>query len=237
MKAFGQLDFGYKNDAEGKSSGSHLEEAYVGLDFGNVAVSIGQQNYATDDFGVYAAYEASLSEDAFDAQGTSGNDVIRADVNLGSLNLIATTELDAEGENSEDGESFDLLVSTELQGVELAAAYQTMKTDVNADSVDTFGVSAMADLGIAKIGADYSSTDDVQDQINLVAKMGVAQSTQIAVGLNNVDPEQGDDVTEWYANLTYKFPQQKNVSVFAEIADTDEDNVDLGYLAGLRVKF
>ncbi|WP_028301640.1 porin [Oceanospirillum beijerinckii] len=237
MKAFGQLDFGYKNDAEGKSSGSHLEEAYVGLDFGNVAVSIGQQNHATDDFGVYAAYEASLSEDAFDAQGTSGNDVIRADVNLGSLNLIATTELDAEGENSEDGESFDLLVSTELQGVELAAAYQTMKTDVNADSVDTFGVSAMADLGIAKIGADYSSTDDVQDQINLVAKMGVAQSTQIAVGLNNVDPEQGDDVTEWYANVTYKFPQQKNVSVFAEIADTDEDNVDLGYLAGLRVKF
>lgn len=237
MKAFGQLDFGYKNDAEGKSSGSHLEEAYVGLDFGSASVSIGQQNYATDEFGVDAAYENKLAEDSFDNQGTSGNDVIRADFNLGAVSVIATTELDAEGENSEDGESFDLFASTELQGVELAAAYQTMKADVNADSVDTFGISAMADLGMAKIGVDFSSTDDVQDQINLVAKLGVAKGTKVAIGLNNVEPEQGDDVTEWYANVTYKFPQQKNVSVFAEIADTDEDNVDLGYLAGLRVKF
>jgi hypothetical protein len=53
----------------------------------------------------------------------------------------------------------------------------------------------------------------------------------------NIKPETGDDVTEWYANVTYKFPSQKNVSVFAEIADTDEDDIEIGYLAGMRLKF
>ena len=237
MKAFGQLDFGYKNAGEGKTSSSHLEEAYVGLDFGTVSVSIGQQNYATDEFGIDAAYENSLAEDGFDEQGTSGNDVIRADVDLGAFTLIASTELDAEGEKSEDGESFDIYAATELESIELAAAYQSMKSSVDADSVSTFGVSAAFDAGFAKLGADFTTVEDTQDQLNIVAKAKVSKGMKVAIGLNNIDPDAGDSVTEWYANVTYKFPEQKKVSLFAEIADTDEDGVDLGYLAGMRVKF
>lgn len=238
LKAFGQLDYGFKDAAEGKGKYStKLEEAYVGLDFGSVSVAIGKQNFATDEFGVDAQMENQLAEDGFDAQGTSGDDVIRADIKLGNATLIASTELAAKGEGSENGESFDLFAATELAGVKVAAAYQSIKADSSSDSVSTFGVSAAFDAGFAKIGADFSSTDDVQDQFNLVAKTALSTSTKLAAGLTHIEPEAGDSTVGWYANVTYKFPEQKNVSLFAEIADTDEDNVDLGYLAGMRIKF
>lgn len=237
LTAFGQLDFGFKDEAEDKRDGSKLEEAYVGLAYEQVAVSIGKRDLASDDFGVEAAYENTLSEDGFDAQGTDGDDVIRVDARLGQINLIASYELDAEGESSENGESFDIFAVTEISGLELATAYQTRKDTTDAESVDTWGVSAAYDAGMVRVGADFTDVEDTEEQYNLVAIAPVANTTRVAVGLTNVEPEQGEDVTEWYANVTYTFPNQKNVSTFAEIADTDADNVDAGFLAGLRIKF
>jgi predicted porin len=90
---------------------------------------------------------------------------------------------------------------------------------------------------VAKLAADFSTTEDVADQYNLAAVIPVDKTTKVAVGMLNIKPETGDDVTEWYANVTYKFTSQKNVSVFAEIADSDEDDIEIGYLAGIRLKF
>jgi len=237
LTAFGQLDFGFKDNAEGTKDGSKLEEAYVGLAYEGIALSIGKRDFATDEFGVEAAYENTLAEDGFDSQGTSGDDVIRLDANLGAVNIIASTELESEGEASENGESFDLFATTSIEDIQLSAAFQTMNATPDADSVDTWGISASYDAGIAVVGADFSSIDDVSDQLNLVAKLAVNKSTKVAVGANNIEPEVGDDVTEWYANVTYKFPEQNKVSLFAEIADTDEDNVDMGFLTGMRLQF
>ncbi|BBB28966.1 porin [Neptunomonas japonica] len=237
VKAFGQLDFGFKDAAEDKQDGSDLEEAYIGLDFGKVAVSIGKQNFATDEFGVEAAYELRSEADRFEEQGTDGDDTIRVNASLDNVYIAASYEIEAEGESSENGQSLDLFVSTELSGVELAAAYQTMEATPTSASKDTWGVSAAYDFGVAKLAADFSTTEDVADQYNLAAVVPVDKTTKVAVGMLNIKPETGDDVTEWYANVTYKFPSQKNVSVFAEIADTDEDDIEIGYLAGMRLKF
>ncbi|UTW02490.1 porin [Amphritea atlantica] len=241
MKAFGQLDFGYKNAAEGKTDSSHLEEAYVGMQFGNVSVSIGQQNFAVDSFGVDAQLEDKLKEDQFDATETSGNDVVRVDVNMDNFTLIATTELEAGSEDSADGKGYDLFVSTSVGGVDLGAAYQNYDEDPSVSGdVDVWGVSASFDAGFAEFGVDYSKADDgtvETDQYNLMTIVPVAKTTDLGLGMTKVEEDGADDVTEWYANVVYKFPTQKNVSVFAEIADTDEDGVKMGYLAGMRVKF
>ena len=237
LKAFGQLDFGFKDAAEGKQNGSDLEEAYIGLGFGKVAVSVGKQNFATDEFGVEAAYELRSEADRFEEQGTDGDDTIRVNASLDNVYIAASYEIEAEGESSENGKSLDLFVSTELSGVELAAAYQTMEITPISGSKDTWGVSATYDFGIAKLAADFSTTEGAVDQYNFSAVVPVDETTKVAIGLLNIKPEAGSDVTEWYANVTYKFPSQKNVSVFAEIADTDEEGVDIGYLAGMRLKF
>lgn len=240
MTAFGQLDFGFKDDANGKDEGSDLEEAYVGLDFGGVAVSIGKMDFAGDEFGVEAQYENKLAEDRFDAVDTNGDDVIRVASEFSGITLIATAELEAEGESSEDGEAFDLFAATEIGGVELAAAYQTFEAVGATSDIDTWGVSASYNAGFATFAADYSTSDtgatDI-DQYNLVATVPVTKSTKIAVGMTNVEEDGQDDVTEWYTNVTYKFPNQPNVSLFAELSDTDESNVDMGALAGMRIKF
>ncbi len=78
MKAFGRVDFGFKDAAEDKQDGSKLEEAYLGLAFGNTSVSFGKQNFASDEFGIEEAYELkTVSEDRFDGMSTDGDDTIR----------------------------------------------------------------------------------------------------------------------------------------------------------------
>jgi len=238
MKAFGRVDFGFKDAAEDKQDGSKLEEAYLGLAFGNTSISFGKQNFASDEFGVEEAYELkTVSEDRFDGMATDGDDTIRVDVELENVYLVASYEMDAEGEDSENGEYFDLFASTKLGELTLAAAYQNAKAAIGAESFDTWGVSASYDAGFATFAADYSSTDEIADLYNVAAVFAVANTTDVAVGIVNEDFENGDDITEWYANVTYKFPTQKNVSLFAEIADSDEDGADMGYLAGMRIKF
>ena len=237
LTAFGQLDFGFKDAAEDKQNGSDLEEAYIGLAWGDVSVAFGKMDFASDEFGVEKAYELKLDEDSFDAQGTSGDDVIKVTYGGEMFTAIASYELEAEGESSENGQYFDVFLGTEFSNIELGLAYQNMEASPSSDSVSTWGISAMYDAGFASFGADYSSIEDTSDQYNIVAVIPVAKTTKIAVGMVNIDEENGDDATEWYANVTYKFPNQKNVSVFAEIADTDEENVDLGALVGMRIKF
>lgn len=244
MKAFGQLDFGYKNAANGKDEedSSQLEEAYVGMAFGNVSVSIGKQNLAVDSFGVDEQLEDELKEDRFDATATDGNDVVRVDVNMDNFTLILSTELEADSEKSADGKGYDLFMSTSVAGVELGAAYQTFneKDVVNSPDIDVWGLSAMYDAGFAEFGVDYSKSDNgtvEASQYNVITIIPVAETTDLGLGLTKVEEDGKDDVSEWYVNVVYKFPTQKNVSVFAEIADTDEDDVKMGYLAGMRLKF
>lgn len=240
MKAFGRVDFGFEDQANGKDADNsfELQEAYVGLAFGNTSVSFGKQNFASDEFGIEEAYElATVSEDRFDGMATDGDDTIRVDIELENVYLVASYEMDAEGSSSENGEYFDLFASTSVGDLTLAAAYQNAKAAIGAESFDTWGVSASYDAGFATFAADYSSTEDTADLYNIAVSFPVASTTKMAIGMVNEDFDAGDDITEWYANVTYKFPTQKNVSVFAEIADSDQDGADMGYLAGMRVKF
>ena len=102
-------------------------------------------------------------------------------------------------------------------------------------SVTSNAFNAMA-LDI--LGYTLDSMEDTADVYNLVAVFPVAATSKVAIGLQNKDEEgAATDITGWYANVTYKFQEQKNVSLFAEIADTDKANSDLGYLAGMQFKF
>lgn len=238
LTAFGQLDFGFKKDANGAGDGSHLEEAYVGLDFGPAAVAIGQMDLAGDNFGIEAQYENTLSEDRFEAVRDAGDDVIRVTTELAGVSVVATAELEAESEASGDGEAYDIFAATSFGAVDVAAAYQNVE-EAGSD-IDTWGVSASWNAGFATLAADYSTSDtdagDI-DQYNLAAIIPVAKTTKVALGMANIEEDGQDDTTEWYANVTYTFENQPNVSLFAEIADTDEDDADLGGLVGMRLKF
>ncbi|GAB5478385.1 MAG: hypothetical protein Marn2KO_18520 [Marinobacter nauticus] len=243
LTAFGRLDVGYKKAAEGSQDASNLEEAYVGLKYGVASFSFGKQDFAGDEFGIEEAYEVeTIDEDRFDGVETAGDDTIRVNIELENVYIAASHEMDAA---DQDGEYYDLFVATELAGLELAAAYQQSRAAGAAESADTWGVSASYDFGFMNLAADYSSTDEDDfetTQYNLAAVFAVAATTDVALGMGNKEEDDADDITEWYANVTYKFPAAKNVSVFAEIAQSDledasGDDADMGFLAGMRVKF
>lgn len=243
MKAFGQLDFGFKDAAEDKptADSGDLEEAYLGLQIHNVKVSVGKQNLAGDEFGVEGAYETALEEDMFDAISTDGDDVIKVEADFDVATVIVSHELEADGEDSDNGEATDFFVAADFDAVSVAAAYQTYTAAGASTDIDTWGVSAEFDAGFATFAADYSSSDNEATNLdtevtNLVAAFKASKTTKVKVGFVNYDVEGGADQDTWYANVTYKFPAQKNVSLFAEVSDTDGTD-DTDVLAGMRIKF
>lgn len=244
--AFGQLDFGFKDLANKSDGKAELEEAYLGMAFNNIAVSFGKRSTAADEFGVGKAIEAGDGS-RFDT--TDGDDVIHVAADLDPVTLIASYEMAAKGSDLANDDYFDLFALTEVNGLELGAAFQQFnQADGNGgESIDTYGISAAYDFGMFDLAADYSSSDsDIEtsdknaSQFNLAASFAATGETSVAFGVNDTsfDDKAGkEDFMEYYGNVTYKFPTQSNVSVFAEINNTDLDDSDMGYLAGMRVKF
>ncbi|WP_428607582.1 porin [Sedimenticola sp.] len=237
LQAFGQLDFSFDSAAENKQSGDKLEEAYLGVKSGGIAFRVGKMNTSGDEFGIEAAYEkpAGMHEDQFEANKDAGDDVLRVDAEFGNVFVSASHEIEAKGSTSQGDSATDLFIRANFNALSVAAAYQTY--DNNADS---WGVSATYDAGFAKLGADYSISDIDgsnldESTLNLVAKFKASQNTSLALGYVSVD----DDVNRqdaWYANATYRLPAQKNISLFAEISDSDAGD-EMDVLTGVQIKF
>ncbi len=239
MAAFGQLDYSFDKKANDPSAddGGKLEEAYLGLRFDNIDLRFGKQNYSSDEFSVEKAYETVVEDDVFDLNDDAGDDVVRVDAQFDNFFVSVSTDLEAEGNPSSDGnKSTDLFISTAVGDLGLMAAYQNYQ-DAGSDSVSAWGVGVEYDAGFASFGVDYGSMDDTAEVYNLVAAFPVAETTKVALGIQNRDEDAGDEVMGWYANVTYKFPQQKGVSMFAEVGDNDADDTDPGFLVGMQVKF
>lgn len=249
MTAFGQMDFDFKgiaNDGED----ADLEEAYVGMAFNNVAVSVGKRSTAGDEFGVEKSIELDAADgDRFDTIATSGDDVIHVEADLDPVTLMASYEMAAKASDLDNDDHFDLFALTEINGLELGAAFQQFNEadGDGGEGIDTYGISAAYDFGMFELAADYSSSDsDIDtsdnnaDQYNLAASFAATPETSVAFGVTETsydDAAGEEDFMEYYGNVTYKFPTQSNVRVFAEIKNTDLDDFDMGYLMGMRVKF
>lgn len=246
LTAFGELTFDFSDAAEGENEyGNKLTYAYVGMQWYAASIAIGMQDYATDDFGIEEAYEMNSDKSAFDEQGTNGDDVIRLDIKQEFFAISLSTEIESEGSDSEDGESFDVLVSTSFKGLEVMAAYQSSAQSIDEDRIDAYGMSIAYDANFITLAADYSQIEDGNTIYNVASTINPTEALSIAVGYVVTEPDSIDDtdveISEWYTNITYKFPAQKNVRLFAEIAQTDEEDddeeLDLNYVAGIRLKF
>ena len=252
VTAFGQLDFSFNGSADDSSKDeSKLEEAYLGLQYDNVLVKVGKMNVAADEFGIEAAYETILEEDQFDVVKSAGDDVIRLEAEFEYVTVVAAHELSSDGNGSAgDGEVTDLFIATSFESVSLAAAYQTFQAAGSSFDDDTWGVSAEFDAGFATFGADYSSTDygspatADSDVVNLMLHFSPTAASKVAVGYVKIDSDASDeDADSWYANVTYRFPSQRNIKVFAEIAHASFDDPatdaasETDILAGMQIKF
>jgi len=258
MTVFGQLDFGFKDAANesNEKADPHLDEAYLGVKVNNFKLMVGKTDSAGDEFGVQGTKETVLEDDCFDAYGaTGGDDLIKVEAEFAEMiTVVAAYEVDADSEKSDDnGEFFDLFVGLNIQGFSAGVAFQNLQPNDSDDDYNVWGIQAGYDAGFASLGVDYSETDiddkllatgaveDLNDDMGILNIFVAVPVDTITFGAGYVvatsDDDDIDDVNGWYLNAIYKFPSAKKVSLFAEIGDTDEDDVDMGYLAGMRIKF
>ena len=222
--AFGNVVLNWNEQAETGNTDETLDQAYVGLKTGNISTSIGRQYFGSDDFGIEKSYSLD-GLDAFVAE--LGSETVKVAYAAGNYSAVLSHDVE-----EEDGEVTDLFTTAKVGGFDLGVAYQ------KAESVDTYGLSASTNVGKANIGVDYSTVDAAGFDValtNVAVGFPVLPKTEAAVGAIYVDVDGADDVTQWYANTTYKL--NDNVSVFGEVNDNDINNTDLGFLTGMKVLF
>lgn len=249
LTAFTGLDFAFNKAADDSTKNPNLEEAYVGLGYGDYRVSLGKTTNASDSFGIEMSIEEMI-EDAFNKAGVEeSDDLIKFEGKIGNVKVIAAHEFAGKSKEMSStlgGRYTDIFVGTTIAGVELGAAYQnyeayrglsTKGQPTFEDAVNIYGISAAYDAKVVKIAADYSVAEDNQTITNIAASLPVGESVKVAAGYvsQDFDDSAVEDITGWYANITRNL--NKNVNVFAEIQDTDAKDIDMGYLAGMQVKF
>ncbi|RQW61106.1 porin [Vibrio viridaestus] len=237
VTAFGVIKFDFDDAANGDEdqNSAELKDAFIGFETSNVSLSVGRQDYASDEFGIAEDYEMDSDDVAFDE--TDGDNVILLSFNQDNVELMLSTDLQAKGEDNEGEQSFDAFASIAIDKLQLAASYQNREVEVDGDTLNTYGVSALYDAGFATFAADYSDAEDTLEVYNLVTTFNVTDATKVALGYVNNKPEAEESVNEWYANVTYEFPKFNAVKLFAEVSNTDAEDAELAYLAGAEIEF
>jgi predicted porin len=236
MTAFAESHFDTKK--------SSSEETFVGLGSEAFTVTLGNTNYATDDFATERGIEEPGSVNAFDngmGNGVDG-DIIRFDFNVGAVSIAISHDPDETATTTPT--STDIFASTELGAITLGLAHQNHRANDAAQDVSSSGVSFAFEAGKFDLAADYSkvgsgATGNLQGLkvANLSLGFPLSPSLTGVVGITNESNDNNTVEDSWYANVTYKFPKANKVSAFAEIQDDGVDTNDVGVLAGLRVKF
>ncbi|MGL4224863.1 MAG: porin [Vibrio sp.] len=238
LTMFGELGFDFADAANKYEDSVELSNALVGFEYRNMLLTLGKQDYASDEFGIAEDYEMASDDVAFTED--EGKNVILLKMDFKPFELILSTDLPVKNKDNETTRSFDAFAAVEVWDFELAAAYQNFVDE--GDKFQTYGLSVAYDAGFALFAADYSQTkDDAEDATfkvyNLATLFSVSDSIDIALGYVSNKQESKSEEKEWYANATYYVPNFKRLSVFSEISHTNGDDAELAYLAGVQMKF
>ncbi|OOF32374.1 porin [Salinivibrio proteolyticus] len=242
-----------ENPTNGNVENKELFVGFKSDSFGQI--TFGRQYLISDDIGITKDYE--LSKVSFGVEETShGDQVAKYIYDNGTLYGGVSTYQKSDGED--DG-------TAELSVVDARLGYRVADFDVRgyyykaddgsvkignattATAVDVTGyqfeveyagienVSLAASYGNVQADAIGGANDVINtDAFSLAADYTMGNTT-FAAGWDRQDPEKGDNVNGYYANVTYAL--HSNAKVYAEIGDTNADNADLGYVAGMEVKF
>ncbi|EOG1394214.1 porin [Vibrio cholerae] len=235
---FGELTFDFSDAANKSEESVELKNALVGFEYRNMLLTLGKQDYASDEFGIAEDYEMASDDVAFPED--EGKNVILLKMDFKPFELILSTDLPVKNKDNETTRSFDAFAAVEVWDVELAAAYQHFVDE--GDKFQSYGLSVAYDAGFALFAADYSHTkDDAEDTTfkayNLATVFSVSDSIDIALGYVSNKQESEAESKEWYANATYHVPNFKRLSLFSEISRINGDDAELAYLAGVQMKF
>lgn len=223
------------------------DELYVGFkgDWGQFTA--GRQYLLMDDSGITKDYE--LSANSFGADYEQAAQVGKYVYDNGTFYGAATYTDKSDGidDNSQAGDDvrvYEARLGYRVADVDARVYYQ------KADNVDRNGnddkdaynfeieYAGIENVGLAasigRTSSDIGGIDTDTDYTSIAADYTMGKTT-FAIGYDNKDEDGKSDVNGYYANVTYAL--HSNAHVYAEVGDSDEDEKDWGYVAGMEVKF
>lgn len=255
LSAFGQLDFSFDRAGNSDRETSYFEEGYLGLKYQDWKILMGRTDTAADEFGIKGSLENyNGGDDVFDEYGQlKGDDLIMVIGKIANMvDIRAAYELYGDSISSTQyGSHYDAYAAVRFADFKVGGAFQhyepfdsTTGMLAEGHAVDIWGVQASYNPKFIFIGIDYGDADaEAQDAgeggtfLNFFVGVPVGGQVNLGAGYTLRDPDNVDAINGWYANVVYKFAAAKNVRLFAEIGDNDQENVDMGYLAGMRILF
>jgi predicted porin len=238
------------------------DELWVGFsgDFGQL--TFGRQLYITDDAGIGKDYELGLEQ--VDLVQTEGNEAIKYVFDNGTFYFGATHDLDsaqADGTSGSDdflgadGTVTDARLGARFADFDVRGYYYTAEDLSGGIDVDGFNLEAEYVMNAFAFAASYgqveytsSANSAIKSDVDVFEINGsyTLDKNTFALGYNRADAtaenggangKETDTIDNIYANVTHQL--HSNVKVYAELgyADGDKADYDMGYLAGMEVKF
>lgn len=107
--------------------------------------------------------------------------------------------------------------------------------EIEYAGIENVGIAASVGRTSVEDDKTGSVIDTETDYMSIAADYTMGKTT-FAVGYDNKDIDgESSDINGYYANVTYAL--HSNAHVYAEVGDSDGDDQDFGYVAGMEVKF
>jgi predicted porin len=212
------------------------DDLYVGMKAGATTVTVGRQLTFVDSMGQSSDFEFGLdTAEAATSLATSGDQVIKVVYDDGQYYAgLDTVQYNTASADSDD-KQLDLMAGARFGDAEVTAYYADGEhSSVDSDALLLVGSYAFGDASVKATFGDASEGD--VDTTSFGVDFGYSMDkTSFNIGMTNMDTDGSDDYNSYYANVSYAVA--KNATVFVELGDNDIDNQDMGYAAGLQVRF
>jgi predicted porin len=235
----------YGLDFKGGDNKVSVGDVYVGIEASNVTLTVGDQSYASDEFGIGQdiefGYDGALGE-------TGGDETVRVDYDMDALFLSASVDF----AESDDETSFDIYASyTIADSITVAGTFQTQKDfDLNGnnqidkeeeDSHAYFGASVSYAQDGLEAGVEFShDVEGENSAIGASAAYDLSDKLTVGGGVGTyMAKEDEDSNTKVFGNVAYNVAGKATAygELQYDIVDDKADDTELGYAVGMKVKF
>ncbi|KOO06199.1 porin [Vibrio hepatarius] len=231
----------YSGDSSDRAQGNVANgNTYVGFysqTYGSLIV--GKLDTVLDDAGIGSDYMFGLSSFFGDDLDFGGEEAIRYDYDSGSYYFSVGYNQDAYENHIYNRDSYvDAKVGARVADFDFTVFYGSAHVDNSDDDLSLVALEArFAGIENVNLEAAYYYTDfgTVEADTFAIAADYTMEAWTYAAGVDFVDPDEGDEVTNWFVNAGYGIAP--NTTLYAEVGGSDEDDTDVAYGFGVKASF
>lgn len=212
-----------------------VDEAYVSASHAKWGtLSVGKQYTVYDNAGIGNDYQFGVG--AYYDQDDAGDQVVKYSIDMESFYGDIAWIKNTNSGNDAGADGFDARVGARFGGFDVVVYFADV---TGADDVDYSNVNLEATYAFDAftVGAAYTMNEAGDVDTDAITVIGVYQFTekvQFAGGVTSVDGD-ADDYLQYYVNTSYAF--NDNINTYFELGNSDADDAEFGYAAGMQVSF